>query len=61
MPIKIAKFSAHWDPKATRPDLAITNINRFLISSNILLLSEGALFLSRGVDNEHPTSNFQIP
>jgi hypothetical protein len=58
MPVRVAKFSIHHDTKALRPNLAISNANRFLVGPNIVILSCGALFLSKGI--EGPASIFQI-
>ncbi|MFA6430679.1 MAG: hypothetical protein WC229_02870 [Candidatus Paceibacterota bacterium] len=60
MQARIAKFSAYWDTEGFRPDLAVTNVTRFLVGCEIVVLPCGALFLSKGVGNKYPTSIFQI-
>jgi hypothetical protein len=56
------KLGVDWDKKALRPDLAISNIRRFFIRSNLAILPCGALFLSKEkeIDDECPASIFRI-
>ncbi len=60
MQTRVAKFNIQHDSDALRPDLAISNICRFLMlhDRNVFILPCGALFLSKEVGS--PISTFQI-
>lgn len=60
MQARVANFSAYWDTEGFRPDLAVSNVTRFLVGCEIVVLPCGSLFLSRGASNKYPTSIFQI-